>query len=92
MSQETTASDRVRVAELAAAMVKRGLPVKFIDAAMSLALEELGALQLMELWAEAESDQDAEEAIADLQDLVDDFAEAPREVLEKPRISYEHLK
>jgi hypothetical protein len=87
----TTDQQRVNVARFASEMDKSGLPSAFIAAAMDLAWHEQGAYDLMELWSEAHPGKEREEIVADLQDAVDEWAEAPRAPQTKPRIDFDQL-
>jgi DNA-binding Xre family transcriptional regulator len=85
---ETTPEQRVNAASLATKMQSAGLPVSFVDAVLRLALVDLGAYQLMELWDEAGTSTDQDEAVADLQELLDDQSDRPPGIETRPRISY----
>ncbi len=88
---ETTAEQRVGAAKIAARMADSGLPTEFIDAVLRLAFTDQGAYELMELWVEADGQDDRDEAVADLQELIDDAAEAPRGIVMKPKIHFNSL-
>ena len=72
-------------------MADSGLPTDFIAAAMDLAGQEQGAYELMELWSEARPGKERDEIVADLQEALDDWAEAPATPQTKPRIDFDQL-
>lgn len=88
---QTTDEQRMNVAQYAVEMGKSGLPVHFVASVMELATEEQGAYELLELWHEADSKSERDEIVADLQDAVDEFADAPGAPRVKPRIDFDGL-
>lgn len=69
-----------------------GVDPAFILEAQDLARTDQGVFDLMELWAElADGDPERDEAIADIQDLIDDHREAPATPLQKPKIRFDEL-
>jgi hypothetical protein len=87
----TTDQERVNVARFAGEMADRGLPSTLIAGAMDLAWHEQGAYDLMELWSEARPGKERDEIVADLQEALDEWAEAPRTPQTKPRIDFDQL-
>lgn len=83
---------RVHAAEIAQAMVKIDLPVEFIINLLNLiAQDHRSVYELMALWQEAETDKDRNEAIADLQEVLDDLEHSgPKRQIQY--IPYEQLK
>jgi hypothetical protein len=57
-----------------------------------LAKTDQGTFDLMKLWKEAEDTKSKSEIVADLQDTLDDYADAPSEPLQRPRISSKDLE
>jgi DNA-binding phage protein len=72
-------------------MAESGLPAPFIAAAMDLAWQEQGAYELMELWSERKPGKERDEIVADLQEAVEDWAEAPPNPALKPRVAFDQL-
>jgi DNA-binding phage protein len=72
-------------------MKAAGLPVEFVSSAMQLALQNEGALDLMELWIEEVDEVERGRIEADFQELIDDIREAPNGHLQKPKINYKEL-
>ena len=87
----TTPEERIRAAKFAVAMEAAGLPANLVGEVLRLGLDDQGVFELMELWGEASRSANREAVEADLQDAVDDAAEAPRRVEEKPRLAFDHL-
>src|SRR6202042_678062 len=80
-----------RIAKIAIAMKAHSLPEPFVSQSMALALQNEGAFDLMELWLESSSEQNRGEIIADLQDLLDDYAETPTGPVIKPKVEFKDL-
>jgi hypothetical protein len=72
-------------------MKSQGLPEDFVSQAMALALKNEGAVDLMELWSEEASSRHRDELVADLQELLDDYLEAPPEPVSRPKIEFTQL-
>lgn len=87
----TSDEQRVSVARFASEMARAGLDNHFIAAAMDLAWHEQGAYELMELWSEASARKERDEIVADLQEAIDEWSEAPSAPRTKPRIDFDQL-
>ncbi len=87
----TSPEERIRAAKLAVAMEAADLPANLVGEVLRLALEDQGVFELMELWGEAGRSADREAVEADLQEAIDDAADAPRGIEEKPRLGFEQL-
>lgn len=87
----TSDEQKVRVYEIATEMKRKGLSVHFISACVAQALEYEGTHDLMVLWAEAESEVERNEIVADLQDEIDARSEAPKKPVKKPNVKFDDL-
>jgi DNA-binding phage protein len=79
MRYQTTPESIIRACEIALQMKKSGLSDEFIAGAMKIAVRSEGVFDLMVLWAE-EGD---EEAVADIQELIDEDEKESRELGKK---------
>ena len=68
----TSDEQKVRVYEIAALMKKKDLSNQFISACVEQALSYEGTHDLMVLWAETTSKEEANEVLADLQEEIFD--------------------
>lgn len=89
---KTSDEQKVRVYEIAAQMKQLGLSAHFIASSVEQALEYEGTHDLMVLWAEAGSETERNEVIADIQDEIDTRAEAPKKPLKKPHLKFDDLE
>jgi len=89
---KTSDEQKVRVYEIAAQMKQLGLSAHFIASCVEQALEYEGTHDLMVLWAEADSETERNEVVADLQDEIDARAEAPKKPLKKPNLKFDDLE
>jgi DNA-binding phage protein len=90
---QTTPQEVLKLAAIVVEMGRAGLDPAFITAASDLARLDQGAYDLMAMWSQSEADaEERDEIIADLQELLDDHAEAPQTPLRRPYIKYEHLE
>lgn len=87
----TTPEQIVRLAAIVTAMAQAGVPLELIAAADDLARADAGIFGLMELWSTCSDPAERDAVLADLQELVDAYREAPREPIEKPYIRYSEL-
>lgn len=87
----TTDEQIINLANVVIAMKNAGLEVGFIASVDKLARVEHGVYALMEMWLSAESPEERDEIVADLQDSLDDFETAPPEPIKKPYISFKEL-
>lgn len=88
---KTTDDQLIRLACIVTEMAKAGIDRRFIVSCSELARTDQGVFDLMELWCEAERDDDRGETLADLQDIVDEASASPRQPEEKPYIPFDDL-
>jgi hypothetical protein len=87
---KTTSDQVLKLASIVVAMDKAGIDKDFIVAADALARSDQGVYDLMAMWEDADpAEQD--EIIADIQDSIDDYADAPSEPTERPYIRFDQL-
>lgn len=91
MPFKTTAEQRMELAQIVVEMQKAKLNTTFIDSASELARVDQGVFELMALWDQAKA-ADRAEILADIQDSIDDYADAPQAPQKKPDIRYEQLE
>src|SRR3954465_4626431 len=73
-------------------MEKAKLDKRFIVAPSELARADEGVFDLTALWQEnADNAAEQEQVIADIQESIDDYKDAPSEPLRKPYIKYDKL-
>jgi hypothetical protein len=68
-----------------------GLDRNFIAAASELARTDQGVYDLMALWHGTSAKSEREEIVADIQESIDDYRDAPPAPLKKPYIKFEKL-
>jgi len=89
----TTPDQVLKLATIVLEMEKAGVDRSFIYDADELARKDQGVFDLMALWVDAGSDQaERDEIIADIQESIDDYADAPPVPLKKPYIRYDQLE
>jgi hypothetical protein len=89
---KTTPEQVLHLASIMVEMQSAGLEHEFIVKASELARTDQGVYDLMALWMDASSDpSERDEIIADIQDSLDDYADAPQEPMHKPYIKYDRL-
>jgi len=89
---KTSPEQVMRLASIMMEMEKSQLDQRFIVAASELARTDQGVFDLMALWLEnASNAEEQAEIIADIQDSIDDYQDAPKEPLRKPYIKYDKL-
>lgn len=89
---KTTDEQVIHIATIVVEMKAAGLDSAFIVAASELARTDQGVYDLMALWLGAKGDDaERDEIVADLQDSIDDYQDAPSSPLKKPYIRYEQL-
>jgi len=71
-------------------MKDSGLPAEFAVSALKLAEQSRGVFGLMILWSKAQSDEDRDACITEIQEALDDAAE-PKGIKHRPRVSYDSL-
>jgi DNA-binding phage protein len=91
MPFRTTPEQVLKLAAIVVAMQKARLPTQFIFDAQKVAQLDQGVFDLMEMWLAAKKQDDRDEVVADIQEVVEDYVEAPPQPLEKPRISFDEL-
>ncbi len=88
----TTPEQKLQLASIVVEMMAAGLERDFIVQASELARVDQGVYDLMELWRDAAGDAaERAEVIADLQESIDDYADAPPAPVHKPHIELEQL-
>ncbi len=87
----TSPDQIVRLASIVVAMAQAGVATALIAAADELARSDGGIFGLMELWLTAEDPVERDEILADIQELVDAYHEAPPSPVEKPYVRYTEL-
>ncbi len=88
----TTPEQILRLAAIILKMEKAGVDRTFIVEADELARRDQGVFDLMELWAAAAHDRaEREELIADIQESIDDYRDAPALPQQRPYIRYGQL-
>lgn len=88
---QTTPQQRLQAAKLAVSMAASGLSEDFVGRALELASTDQGVFELMELWGEADNPHDRDEAIADIQEAIEEAAEDRQGILQKPRLDFDRL-
>jgi len=81
-----------RLKGIATEMVKAGHDFDWVVAVERLAKADEGVFDLMTLWREAEDAQTKAHIVADLQDTLDDYADAPSEPMQRPKIPFDDLE
>jgi len=89
---KTTAEQVLKLASIMIEMERSGLDRDFIVAAGELARTDQGLYDLMQLWVDSTADAgERDEIIADIQESIDDYREAPATPYEKPYIHFDRL-
>lgn len=90
---KTTPDQVLNLASIMVEMKKAGLDHDFIVQASELARVDQGVYDLMALWLAAPGDPaEREEILADIQESLDDYADAPQQPVLKPYIKYDRLE
>ena len=88
----TTPDQVITLASIVVEMKVAGIDPGFIVKAFELARVDGGIYDLMAMWAAGKSHPSEQgEILADLQDSLDDYQDAPSEPLRKPYIKFEQL-
>ena len=87
----TTSEQKLNLAGFVVQMMSTDLDRGFLAAAYELAFTDQGAYDLFELWSETDDPAERDEILADIQDLVDDNRDAPKQPLQKPYVKFEQL-
>lgn len=89
---KTTDDQVIHIASIVVEMKATGLGAAFIVAASELARTDQGVYDLMAMWLDAKGDDaERDEIVADLQDSIDDYRDAPSVPQQKPYIGYDQL-
>lgn len=91
MPFKTTAKQVMKLASIMVEMKKAGLDQNFIVTASELARTDQGVFDLMALWLGTNDDMEKNEIVADIQESLDDYRDAPPAPLKKPYIKFEKL-
>jgi DNA-binding phage protein len=83
----------LKLATIMVEMEKAGLDRNFIVEASELARSDQGIYDLMALWIDAATDpSERDEVVADIQESLDDYRDAPATPEKRPHISYNQLE
>lgn len=89
---KTTAEQVMKLASIMVEMERAGLDSNFIVAASELARTDQGVYDLMALWLDTAGDAtERGEIVADVQESIDDYQDAPSAPLKKPYINFDKL-
>jgi len=89
---KTTPEQVMNLATIMVEMGRAGLDQDYIVAASELARIDQGVYDLMALWIEAENDpEERNEIVADLQESIDEYREAPSTPQKRPYIKFDQL-
>lgn len=88
----TDPKNHERVYRIAAEMIHKGLPPKFVQRAQTLALEYEGAFDLMVLWNEEADDEEKKKIICDLEEHIEDIRDHVQEKTRtRPKINFDDI-
>jgi hypothetical protein len=87
----TTTEQAMTLASIMVEMGRAGLDDQFIVAASDLARSDQGLYDLMAMWSAATDATERDEIIADLQESIDDYGDAPATPVKKPYIKFDNL-
>lgn len=88
---KTTPDQVMKLASIMVEMQNAGLDQQLIVDASELARTDQGVYDLMALWRDTSDAAERDEIVADLQESIDDYQEAPPTPLKKPYIAYDQL-
>lgn len=88
----TSPAQMVRIYQIASQMKTEGLSDEFIAGIVQMAQSYEGTCDLMELWMSEEDHAQRDEIIADLQEEVEGWEEAPKKPSKKPYIKFDDLE
>ncbi len=90
---KTTTDQALNLAAITVEMMNAGLDREFIAKASELARVDQGIYDLMALWFGSAADvEERDEIVADIQESIDDYTDAPQEPVHKPYIKYDRLE
>jgi DNA-binding phage protein len=88
---KTTSGQVVKLASIVVEMKRAGLDDNFIAAAFELAHTDQGVFDLMDLWQGATDGSNRDDVVADIQESIDDYRDAPPSPLKKPYVNFDKL-
>lgn len=89
---KTTPEQVLNLAFIMVEMKKAGVAPRLIVDASELARNDQGVYDLMALWLDATNDPaERDEIVADIQESIDDYRDAPSQPQQKPYIGYDKL-
>jgi DNA invertase Pin-like site-specific DNA recombinase len=88
---KTTPDQVMRLASIMVEMKATGIDSNFVVAASELARSDQGVFDLMALWAASRDAIERDEIVADIQESIDDYQDAPASPLKKPYIKFDKL-
>lgn len=89
---QTTSDQILKLAAIMVEMERAGLDRDFIVKASELARFDQGVYDLMALWDEANDATEQGAIVADIQDSLDDYRDAPANPEKRPYIRYDQLE
>lgn len=89
---KTTHEQILKLASIMMEMEKSGLDGDFIVEASELARTDQGLFDLMALWVDANDATERDEIVADIQESLDDYRDAPSSPQKRPRIRFDQLE
>ena len=87
---KTTTEQVMKLASIMVEMEGAGLDRQFIVAASELARTDQGLYDLMALWKNTADTKERDDILADIQESIDDYQDAPASPVKKPFLSKEH--
>jgi DNA-binding phage protein len=87
----TTPDQVLELAAIVVDMHNAGVDKGFIAAAHALAQVDQGVFDLMALWRDTVGPAERDEIVADIQDAISDYEDAPAKPLQKPYIKFDAL-
>jgi DNA invertase Pin-like site-specific DNA recombinase len=88
---KTTPDQVLQLAAIVVDMQHAGLDREFIVHAFELAHTDQGVYDLMALWVDATDEDERDEVVADIQESLDDYRDAPASPEKRPYIKYDEL-
>lgn len=92
ISFTTTSEQKLELYEIATQMRAAGLSADFIAAAVKRAEAYEGTFDLMALWRDESDPTERDEALADIQEMINDGLEHSAQTLERPYIRFNDLE